>query len=281
MKMKTTTLFTTALLLLTLSLQSQALQVNKNSLGLSWGLGKIMRQDFIFSDIMHAEVSPINFILSYTNSGKLEHVAYVKFGRYTPSVSDPFTYYWETPAESEQSGTHEFNMLDLNYSLGKRIVSTGALSMTAGVRSRNRLHQSYYCYGMNWLWHFAYYFTFGADAWTRISYEINPSNRIEMNMALPMFSFTARSPYLAQDDQYFHNTYSHKALPTLWEHMKHGEWQSWGKSMSLDLDLNYYFSLTENLEIGASYWLSVNYNSSPVDFRSLEHVYYLNARLHF
>lgn len=269
------------LLLVSLSLQAQNQGESRNSFGLNWGMGKIMRQDLIFSPILHEQWSPFNVLVSYRHSHKLEHQVYVKFGRYTPSVTEPFTFYWDTPDELSPSGVHEFNMLDLNYSIGKKIISSNALEMTVGGRSRNRLHQSYYCYGPDWLWHFAYYFSFGLDAWTALSYKVNGSNRFEINLAIPIVSYNARSPYLAQDDSYFKRIYSHKALPALAGHIKEGEWQSWGQSQSLDLDLSYYYALSERWEVGASYWLSMNFNSTPEPFRSVENVLYMNITFKF
>lgn len=280
-KMKRCIFVLSAILLIAFTLDAQSLPEKSNTLRLNWGMGTIKRQDLIFSPVMHQDRSPFNLTLGYTHSHKLEHRIYAKFGRYTPAVVDPYTYYWDTPDELSTTGKHEFNMLDLNYSLGKAFASNDKLILVVGGRSRNRLHQSYYCYGPDWLWHFGYYFSFGLDLWTQASYAINSSSMLSMNLALPIFSYNARSPYMAQDDGYFERIYSHKAIPTLLAHIKDGEFQSWGQSRSLDLDLSYDYSFSDKWSLGASYWFSLNFNSTPVPFRSLEHVFYLSTAIHF
>ena len=79
------------LIILTLGLKAQE-AANVNSLGLSWGMGNIMRQDLTVSPFVHQEWSPINVRLVYERSKKLEQQASLKFGSYSPRVGEEFKY---------------------------------------------------------------------------------------------------------------------------------------------------------------------------------------------
>ena len=79
------------LLILTLGLKAQE-EANVNSLGLSWGMGNIMRQDLTVSPFIHQEWSPINVRLVYERSKKLEQQASLNFGHYAPRIGEAFKY---------------------------------------------------------------------------------------------------------------------------------------------------------------------------------------------
>jgi len=279
--MKRMSIVLSAILLSSLSLGAQSAPESSSSLRLNWGMGQIKTQDLIYTPVLHEEWSPFNLAVTYSHSHRLVHRVYVKFSRYTPSVVEPYTFYWDTPDEPSTTGTHQFNILDLNYSLGKAVVSGNKLSLVFGASSRNRLHQASYCYGPDWLSHFGYYFSFGLDIWSQMSYAIGNSSRLSMNLALPLFAYIARSPYMAQNDDYFENAFSHKPIPTVMAYIKDGELQSWGQSRSMDLDLSYEYGLSEKWSLGASYWLSMNFNSNPVPFRSVEQIISLSATFNF
>ena len=279
--MKRISIVLSAIFLSSLSLWAQSAQESSSSLRLNWGMGKIKTQDLIYTPVLHEEWSPFNLAVTYSHSHRLVHRVYVKFSRYTPSVVEPYTFYWDTPDELSTTGTHQFNILDLNYSLGRPVLSGNKLSLVLGAGSRNRLHQSSYGYGPDWLSHFGYYFSFGLDIWSQMSCAIGNSSRLSMNLALPLFAYITRSPYMGQNDDYFENAFSHKPIPTLMAYIKDGEFQSWGQSKSLDFDLSYEYGISEKWSLGATYWLSMNFNSYPVPFRSVEQIISLSATFNF
>lgn len=264
----------------TLSIFAQERE-STNSLGVQWGVGHLQRQDFNFSPMIHDTWSPANLALIYKRSADWEQRAGIKFGSYSASITDQFEYYWDTPDVKEQSGAHSFTLLDLNYALGKTVFQNEHLNIALGGRSRNRLNASYYLFGINWLGSFGYNFSFGLDAWTNVRYIIASKHQLELDFALPLFSYNARSPYHSQDDWFFENVISHKPISTVVEYIKDGELISWGKSQSVDFDLAYTYKLSKRFDIGASYALSINWNQSPLNYTSIENCFYLSCNYKF
>jgi len=248
------------------------------SLQLSWGVGNLLRQDLSASDMIHQDVSPINFLAAYTREKKLIHQVHLKVGTYNPIVADTFTYFMP-PDEYWPTYPHSFVLIDLNYSLGKTIMNTEQWKVSLGGRARNRLHPSNYYYADYGF--FGYYLSFGLDAWAQVDYQLNETHRFNAQAALPLFSFTARSPSLMQDDEYIENIISHNGLRIFAENIKDGHLQSWGKSQIFDLNINYFYTLSEKWEIGSSYYLSMNFNQDPTRFTSIENVLYLSTNLTF
>ena len=99
-------------------------QARVNSLGLSWGMGNIMRQDLTVSPFIHQEWSPINVRLVYERSRKLEQQASLKFGHYSPRIGEAYNYNSFYNGE-ETTLPHDFTMIDINYALGFSVVENG------------------------------------------------------------------------------------------------------------------------------------------------------------
>ena len=152
-------------------------------------------------------------------------------------------------------------------------------NLSVGGRSRNRFNISSYNFSL--FNHFGYYFSFGLDAWLKLEYKLKDKHLFKSNIAIPLFSFNSRSPYLTADDQYFIDNYKHKGFNAFTNYIKGSEFQTWGKSQSFDLDMTYYYSISEKWDLGASYWLSMNFNQSPTRLTSIENIIYLTGRLKF
>jgi len=252
-----------------------------NSIGLSWGMGNLIRQDLVFTPVIHKAWSPVNLAVSYNRSKKLEQRAYLKFGSYKTSIWEDFTYYWDTPDETEVSAPHQFLVIDLSYSLGKAVYQNDKLKLTVGGRSRNYLHVAYYTYGINWMQHFDYNISFGLDAWANVNYNISEKHRLEANVALPVFTYNSRPPYMGQDAEFFYNTYSHSDFKTLLQYIADGKMRTVKEVRGFDLDVSYYYSISDRFEIGCSYWLSSNINELPRKYTSFENIFYITGKFNF
>lgn len=274
------TLTTLFLLLCTIALLASD-KTPKNSLGLNWGIGHLQRQDFNFTPMIHDAWSPANIAIIYQRSANWEQRANIKFGSYHASISDPFEYYWNTSENVDLSGRHSFTMLDVNYALGKTVYQNDRMKVALGGRSRNRLNTQFYLFGINWLGSFGYYLSFGLDVWTNVQYTIAPKHQLQVEFALPLFSYNARSPYHSQDDWFFENVLSHKVIPTLIEYIKDGQLESWGTSQSVDFDLVYTYALSPRFDLGARYNLSINWNKNPVNYTSIKNIFSLTCNYKF
>lgn len=277
MKKKTTACITIIFLFLG-SIYAQ--NPTSNSISFNWGIGNFQRQDLTFSPMIHSDWSALNFVLNYERSKKFEQQAYVKFGIYDPGVGEQYTLTSPFTGDDVQSYPHNFTLLDINYSFGKSIVEKEKLKLALGGRLRNRLNASYYNFGL--FSYFGYYFTFGLDAWVKLQYQLSEKHRFASNIALPLFSYNTRSPYLSADDQFFLDNYGHSnAFKSVSNYYEGGEWQSWGKSQSFDFDIAYWYALSEKWEVGASYWLSMNFNQDPTKYTAFQNNLYLSVTLKF
>ncbi len=250
------------LIILTLGLKAQE-EARVNSFGLNWGMGNIMRQDLSVSPFVHKDWSPINVRLVYERSNKLEQQASLKFGYYTPRVGEEFKYNSFYNGE-EIAYPHYFTMIDINYALGFSVVEKEKFKFVLGGKSKNKFYASTYNFGPSGP--SPLFIAFGLDIWMNFQYDLNEKHHFKSNVSIPLFAYIYRDPYLAQDDEFFENIYSHKGLKELGARIKDGQLQSWGSSQSFDFDISYDYSLNEKWEIGCKYLLSMNFNQRPTKF---------------
>jgi hypothetical protein len=187
-----------------------------NSIGLSWGLGNLKKQDLIFTPFIHQSWSALNVVVDYERSGKLEQRATVRFGNYGVQTGDPFSY--QLDGETYSKYGHSFNQVDLNYSLGVKLAENEQWKFILGGRIRTRFQISDYDFGT--AGSFAYHIPIGLDAWFNLSFDPGNKHRFEANLNLPLFSYVARSPYMGQDDQYLEEIAVHGDLKVFFEHLK-------------------------------------------------------------
>lgn len=114
-EMKTAQLFT-VLFLLALDCMAQD-KIRPNALSLSVGPGHLARQDLIFSPTIHRDFTGLNFGLEYTRQAKLFQKASLRYGSFNPMVIP--SYEFNIHGEEQTAYPHSFNLLDVDYLLGK------------------------------------------------------------------------------------------------------------------------------------------------------------------
>jgi hypothetical protein len=248
-----------------------------NSIGLSWGLGNLKKQDLIFSPFVHQSWSALNFVVDYERSGKLEQRATVRFGSYKGQTGDLFSYILD--GETYAKYPHSFVRVDLNYSLGVKLTENEQWKFILGGRFRNRFQISNYDFGP--AGSFGYHVPIGLDAWFNLSFDPGNRHRFEANLNLPLFSYVARSPYMGQDGEYMDRISAHGGLKIFFNHLGSGEVQSWGMSQIVDLDLRYHFALSDRWDLDAGYLFSMNLNSAPLKLTSYENLFLIGATFKF
>ncbi|MCV9386980.1 hypothetical protein [Reichenbachiella ulvae] len=264
-------------LLLTSGLAAQ--EVKHNDLSLNWGVGSIMRQDQTVSPFIHQKWSPVNIMLRYSRSQKLDQLADIKFSLYNPSIVKPYNF--NSYYSGAQTGlAHSFKLIDFNYAIGKPILNKNEWRFVIGGKSRNHIYFSDYNFGPTTT-PSPMFISFGLDLWLNLQYRINEKQYIKSNFSLPLFSYIYRAPYLAQNDEYFENIYSHKGLKEFTSRLSDGQIQSWGASQRVDFDLQYGYILNEKWDIGLTYLFAMNLNQSPTKYSQIESVFYLCGKLKF
>lgn len=272
-------LFLLSFLLLASAGELTAQTEASHSLALQWGLGHMRMQNLSFSSFIQEDVSPLNLNLLYQRSANMEQQINVKFSSYQSQTGELYEYYWGKEENLQSTYPSNFHFLDLNYALGKVVLDKSNVQLTVGGRSRNRLMASDNAFG--WTDFFGYYFSFGLDAWLRLSYDPSPKHHFVSNLALPLIALNSRSPYMQSDDQYLMDNYAHQPLPALANYISHARPQSWGQAQGVDLDLGYSYSLNEKLDLGVAYRFSLNMNQSTTPLTSIENLFSLTAKINF
>ena len=272
--MKRIYIFLSILIMSTTLLSAQ--ETKQNSFGMNLGMGNLQKQDLIFSPFVAQDWSPLNVLLEYEHNAKLKQEASIRFGQSFDFIGEPFSYYSRDIAYDKWP--HSFTNLDLNYSLSKSFIRTTNLTVSAGGRVRNRFQISNFEFGH--AGQFSYNLSSGIDALLSAEYQ-SGKHTFQSNLALPIFSFLARSPYTSQDDQYLKRIMVHGDLKIFWEHIKTEKLQSWGKSQMVDLDIRYKYAINEKWDIGITYLFSMNLHNSPVQYTSIENIVYLGTTLKF
>mgnify|MGYP001183732490 CR=1 FL=1 len=263
-------------LLLTSGLTAQ--EVKHNDLSLNWGIGAIMRQDQTVSPFIHQKWSPVNVMLRYSRSKKLDQQAEIKFSLYNPSIVEPYSF--NSFYGGEQIGlAHSFKLIDINYALGKSVLEKNDWRLVLGGKSRNHIYASDYNFGPSGP--SPMFISFGLDVWLNVKYVLNEKHYFKANASIPLFSYIYRAPYLAQNDEFFENLYSHKGIKEFASRVSDGDLRSWGNSQRFDFDLCYSIVVNEKWDIGLSYLLSMNLNQSPTQFSQFENVFYINGKFKF
>lgn len=250
-----------------------------NEFSLNWGMGQIMRQDQTVSPFIHQQWAPINVLLTYSRSKKLDQLAEIKFSLYNPSIVEPYSFN-SFYNGNETDIAHSFKLIDFNYALGKSILDKNQWRLVVGGKSRNQIYSSDYNFGPT-LTPSPMFISFGLDLWLNLRYALNEKHYFKSNLGLPLFSYVYRAPYAAQNDDYFENIYSHKGIKEFTNRVKDGELKSWGNSQRFDFDLSNGYVLNEKWDIGLTYLLALNFNQSPTHYTQIENVFFISGKFKF
>lgn len=258
------------------TLLSSAQETKSNAFGVYLGMGNLKKQDLIFSPFIASDWSPMNVLIEYEHHAKINQKASIRFGQFNYFVGEPFSYFARDIEYAKYP--HSFTNLDLNYSLSKNIIRSESWTFSAGGRFRNRFQIANFEFGH--AGQFSYHLSSGLDALANIEFRWG-NHMLDSDIAIPLFSYLARSPYTGQDDLYLERIMVHGDLKIFGEHLKTGTIQSWGTSQMMDVELSYKYALNSTWNIGITYILTLNLHSSPVRYTSIENIFYLGTTLNF
>ena len=253
-----------------------AQEKKSNSFGINLGMGNLQKQDLIYSPFIARDWSPMNVLLEYEHQGKVNQKATLRFGQFYYFVGEPFSYYSRDIEYAKYP--HSFTNLDLNYSLTANIIDSDVWTVSAGGRIRNRFQISNFEFGH--AGQFSYNLSTGLDAQVNASYR-SGRHALQSELAIPLFSSLARSPYTGQDDLYLERITVHGDLKIFWEQLKSSTLQSWGTSQMLDINISYKYSLSQRWDLGFTYLFVMNLHSSPLQYTSIENIFYIGTAFKF
>lgn len=117
----------------------------ENALTLSIGPSYIMRQDLIFSPVIHHNFSLINLGLDYTRKAKFFQKVSLRYANFNPMVANPYEF--TLHGEPNTAYPHSFNFIDLDYQFGKSIKETKNATITIGGLFSTDIQAMSYVYG--------------------------------------------------------------------------------------------------------------------------------------
>lgn len=251
-----------------ITINSQAQDATKkNILSLNLGTGYIARQDLIFSPFIHTDFTMLNLGLEYTREATWFQKVRLNYANFDPMVSSPyeFTEY----GELQMAYPHNFNLVDLDYLLGKKIDKTEKSTLTVGGIFSTNIQAMNYVYGR--FSNFGYFSTLSLGAFAQDKFTINEKSYLTTTLQLPFVSWLSRSPYLVNDDTFIENISSHSGLKTFMAYLGDGQLVTWNKLQTFDLEIKYTYSLNKKLELGAGYtfeFIHVNLPRNILSFRN-------------
>ncbi len=267
------------ILMSTLVLFSQDSTENKNSIRVEYGLHHLAKQDLIFSPFILRDISPINIGIIYKHENRFLQLGEIYFKSFDPVYLETFEYYSVPDSDTFETIKNDFTHVNINYVLGKEVRSTKKYGWYLGVASENTIHAEYYFAG--YFSTFGYFASFGLSAWSQFEYRVNDKHQINVAAHFPLTAWVARSPYLANDDEFILNISSHSGIKTFFAYLGDGSLQTLNTLQQFDLKLNYQYVLNKRWDIGASYHFNFIHNSKPLNLLNYQNGLNINAAFHF
>lgn len=231
----------------------------KNALSLHFGPAFIARQDLVFSPFIHGDFSFLNIGAGYTRKAKLFQKVNLRFANFNPMVAEPYEF--AVHGENYTAYPHSLSLIDLDYQLGKRISENQRSVITAGGLYSTDIQALNYVYGR--IGSFGYYSAFGLGIFGTYERPVSEKSHLAATLQLPLIAWLARSPYLVNDDEFIENISSHSGLKTFMAFIGDGEFVSWNKMQTLDLELKYEYSLNERWGLSAAFQFDFVHVSQP------------------
>jgi hypothetical protein len=250
---------------------------NKNSLSLNFGTTFLTRQDLIFSPFIHSDFSFLNVGIDYTRQGNLFQKASLRYGNFNPMVTKPYAFIVE--GETKNAYPHSFNLIDLDYLFGKRIIESEKSFLTIGGLFSMDIQALNYVYGR--IGNFGYYSGTSLGVFGRYQFMINDKSNLNTTLLLPLVAWLARSPYLVNDDEFIENTSSHSGYKTFRDFIEDGQVVTLNNWQSFDVDIKYLYALSEKWQLGTAYLFEFVHSNQPRNLLFYRHSIKLSLNLSF
>jgi hypothetical protein len=270
-----------SILLLLLSVQNmparfQDYQLPGNRISIVTGSSIMARQDLIYSPFIHSGNSINSFGLRYLYQNDILHFITIDFSANSDQLISG-----EMQMDNHKHGflPHEFIYFSTAYGLGKLIAEEENITQYLGGSLKGDLQAAFYNFQLSEM--FGYYINLSLNVWYKYSYKINERHSVSALAELPVISWLARPPYLAEDDEFIKNISSHDNLKILSAFIADGKVVTLNKLQGLNFNLEYSYSLSETFEIGAGYHLSFVHTNEPKKLTSFQNKLNLIASVKF
>ncbi|HRJ30539.1 MAG TPA: hypothetical protein PLV21_17395 [Cyclobacteriaceae bacterium] len=249
------------------SLQLAFAQQKEQTLSVAAGVSFLARQDLVYSPFVHADVSANSYQLKYQRSAKYFQFAEVGFTYNSSQIGKPNE--MDMDGHSHMMMPHEFLNINLTYGFGKSIQPKAAYQAWLGGSLQSELQAGFYNFGLSSM--FGYFINQSAQVWYRRAYTFNDKHTLAFHVAVPIISWMARPPYLAEDDEFIENIASHKSTKIIIAFIGDGELVTWNKLQRVNFTLDYTYPLSNRFLVGAAYRFDFIHTNIPRTLLSYQH----------
>lgn len=254
------------------------LSAQQNTLRLGVGFSRIDRQDQIFSPFVHSGGSVQHLDLHWQRNGRWVQYTDISYSGFSVSRFDAFDYTKKPEPETKTTLPHTFTLVELNYGLEKQW-QTGAFTFGLGGAIENTVQALNYQYGEASF--FGYFAAFSLSPRLNISRTAGPKGLLQAGISAPVMSWTARSPYLVNDDEFIENASAHRGLAIFGNLIEDGQLQFPDRLQKVTADLSYTRLLGRNLTAGLRYRCRFIRHTDPLPLLSYRNDIRLEIGLRF
>jgi hypothetical protein len=270
---KVLTLFVTLLVLINSNGQEQS---KKNSFTIKFGPAYILRQDFVFSPLIHKDLSLLNLALEFQREAFYYQKLKVGFATFNPGILVPFEF--TEHGKIKKASPHYFTFLDLDYFIGKS-TSKNENPVILGLLFSADIQLLNYVYGR--IGNFGYLSSLGFGGFVKKELRLSDKSILSGTLQLPLISWLARSPYLVNDDEFIENISSHSDFKSFIEFQKDGELKTFDKLQIFGFEAKYLYEINRRWGIGAGYSFEFIHSVHPQELLSFRNSFDLSVNLKF
>lgn len=256
------------LLTAALCISAAGLSAQNNQLSIRLGVGRIDRQDQIFTPFVQSGVSAQQLGLHWQRSARVEQFAGIYYSGFSASRLEAFDYTKKPDPEIKTTLPNTFTFVEIDYGVGKKW-QAGAFSISAGGALENAVQALNYQYGEASF--FGYFATFSLSPWLQVSRPVGRKSALQAGLRIPVVSWVARSPYLINDDEFIENASSHNGFKTFADFVQDGSLQFPDQLQKLSASLGYTQLLGRRWSAGLHYGFQFIRHTQPLTLLSYQH----------
>lgn len=256
---------------------NQPAKERPNQFSVSVGSSMLARQDLIYSPFVHSDQSFLSFAMKYTREKKSYQYWDISF-MFNSSQRGTRT---EIDMGGHRHGfnPHEFLLISSAYGIGLPLKHSERKKEWLGAALKIDLQAAFYSFVMSDM--FGYYIDHSVNGWYRRHFIIGNRHNLAARIELPLISWLARPPYLAEDDGFIENISSHNKSKILLAFIKDGQFTTWNTVQRVNLDAGYSYPVAKRLNIGADYRFVFIRSAEPKTLLSVQHILNLTSTIKF
>lgn len=254
-----------------------AQDLSAKSLTVSGGMSQMIFQDRVYSPFIHTDQSLSSFGAAFEARNKYLQFAHLNLSYNTSRLGD----YQEMDMGHHKHTImpHEFVSISGSYGLGGIVHEKGYLSDWVGGSVTLKIHAGFYNFILSNM--FGYLIDFSANAWVRRDWHLQNNHKISTRIEVPVLTWLARPPYLAEDDEFIENISSHKGPLILMEFALDGSFVTWNRYQRIQFNFDYTLPLFEKFRLGARYQFEVVHTTEPRTLTAIGNQLHITSSIEF